>query len=114
MAEVFFLWEFFSAPFYGNDFVLGTIPFGAGVFLTALTNPGFGKGTVLPQWGEFTLGIYVSHYYVLVILSIIHRDYFKFPGPVLWQVLFPLAGYLGSLGLVFLMRKNKAAEILVS
>lgn len=48
---------------------LGGIVLGVGIFLLVLAKPKFGESTPLPYLARFTLGVYVSHIWVMYTLS---------------------------------------------
>lgn len=57
--------DFSQATPNQGKYLIGTAFFGAGFMLLALAIPQLGKNTPLPEWGKFTLGIYVAHLFVL-------------------------------------------------
>lgn len=67
---------------------LGGVALSVGIFLLALAKPTLGQSTPLPFLARFTLGVYVSHIFVLYTLR-----------PILWPKLgsWPLREVLGAL-----------------
>jgi surface polysaccharide O-acyltransferase-like enzyme len=61
VAEALLLWKFLDVLLVRHDFLIGTVPFAAGLFLVLLAKPELGKGTVLPRLAKYTFGIYACH-----------------------------------------------------
>jgi len=61
VAEALLLWKLFDVLPVRHDFLIGTVPFAAGLFLVLLAKPELGKGTVLPRFGKYSFGIYACH-----------------------------------------------------
>jgi len=55
--EAFSLKHFCGSDPWNIDYVVGTVPYGLGVFMLALRYPNLGRGTVWPQLGQLTLGV---------------------------------------------------------
>ena len=49
MMEAFFLWRLFDVPLTRHDYLLGTLPFGVGVAMVALSRPSFGENTIIAK-----------------------------------------------------------------
>src|SRR5204863_10152046 len=81
---------------------IGMLPASLGLLMLALRNPNFGKGTILPQLGTMTLGVFCMHLILLDFLRLLDR----FMIPWLWDIILPFLIYFGSIGLTLLMRKN--------
>ena len=102
-GEVYFRWRHFAADPLKNDFLLGMIPFGIGVFLFALRKPYSDIDNLLGPCGRFVLGIYLIHVIFIDYFSPL-GDYFQ---PVLWQFLLPLLSFSSSVLTVYLLSKTR-------
>ncbi len=110
MAEVTALWGFLGASPYSHDFLIGSVPFGIGVFMICLAYPDFGRSTFLPSLGRFTLGVYVSHLLVKASIYPLFQDSLNI---YLFQFIYPLAVYLVSIVLTFALLKTPIARRIV-
>ena len=108
--ESFLLWKFFKVNLV-SDYLLGTVPYGAGVFLLAMAHPDFGKNTLFPKIGLLTLGIYVAHPLMQPYVQYFFNDYFN---PVLWQILFPPLLLIFTALFVYLLKKVPVVRNIVS
>ncbi len=83
-------------------FYLSTIPLGLGAFFLALMHPRCGRGTLLPQLGRMTIGVYLVHQLVLGRMlrfqDAVH--------PVVWDIGLDLTLYALSLAIVLLLRRH--------
>jgi surface polysaccharide O-acyltransferase-like enzyme len=91
-----------SNPAQGN-YLLGTVFFGTGVMLLALAIPQLGKNTPLPNWGKYTLGIYVAH---LLVLNYAGKLTHPLPGTIS-QLVTPVIVYFITLAIVAILAKIK-------
>jgi len=106
--EALFLWKFYHVhPVF--DYLAGTVPFGAGVFLLALSKPDIGKSTLLPKLAPLTLGIYVVHLLTVSYCSMISH----FVPGFLWQILFPFIVFISSGVIVIILREIPVINLLV-
>ena len=108
MTEAIFLRQYIDET--GNDYLLGTIPYGVGVFMLALTHPRMGQSTFLPSLAKFTLGVYVIHQLVkwgIVGLSL------WIDGPS-WEIIFPVLVYILTVYIVCLLTKFRLTQRLVT
>lgn len=108
--------EFFEhwlIPAHGSEFpsymLLGSLPFGAGVFMVALAAPQLGENTLLPALGKFTLGVYLCHWMIINALLPVR---FLYHSPI-WEIAFPLLVYALSLGLTAAMLRWRYTAKLV-
>jgi surface polysaccharide O-acyltransferase-like enzyme len=109
MTEAIFLRQYIDES-TRHDYLLGTIPYGVGVFMLALTHPRMGQSTFLPSLGKFTLGIYVSHpliWWGIAALSL------WIDGPS-WEIIFPVLVYILTVYIVFLLTKFRLTQRLVT
>ncbi|MGC1308475.1 MAG: acyltransferase [Phormidesmis sp.] len=93
-----------GVPFRSFDYVIGTVVFGAGIFLLALARPNWGQGWSLLPWSRYTLGIFLIH---LVLLDAIEPLDLRYNN-ALWEVASPLAIYLVSLILMVVFARWRA------
>lgn len=95
---------------FGHEYLLGTIPFGMGLFSFLLTYPNIGKNTPFPNWGRLTLGIYLTHMLVIHTFSWLN----KYFGSLEWNLLFPFAVCAISIGFTSLLKQNTYTKRLVA
>lgn len=110
MLEAYYLLIRHGIFFAKHDYLLGTVLYGSGVFLFALSKPTLGKNKYLSEMGKYTLGIYASH--------IIIRDFFspfsRYIAPIIWSILFPIITASGAYMLTKLMLRNRFTSRLVA
>lgn len=104
LSEAFLLWYQLDRPLSYNNFLIGTIPFGLGVAILALSLPNLGSNMGIAVLGRYTLGVYCVH--VAVINSPFTWSMAPYFPSVSWQVLKPLVVYVVSLVAVLLMTKS--------
>lgn len=68
LSEAAYLVQF-DTPFNVHDFLIGTPIFALGLFFYCLANPNLGSNTFILKISELTLGVYVSHLLIIIILS---------------------------------------------
>ncbi|MBI1910836.1 MAG: acyltransferase [Deltaproteobacteria bacterium] len=108
--EAVLLLKYYGMKMHLHDYLIGTLPFAAGVFLLGLNYSEMGKEGVLQRLGKFTLGIYVSH--TLIMMPVFKfRAYFDHS---LFQVIYPLLVYAVSALLTYLLLKNRFTKFLVA
>jgi len=66
--EATLLKHYFGTPFLSHSYLLGTMPWAAGVFLFALAQPDFGTSFGWNRLGKYSLGLYAFHVYILELL----------------------------------------------
>jgi surface polysaccharide O-acyltransferase-like enzyme len=101
MFEVRWLWQH-NGGFIMTDYLLGTLPWGAGVAIIVLNLPEFGKNTILPRIGKYTLGIYAIHLLLADLFSPINNVM----DSISWEVIFPLLVFALSAVSVAVLAKN--------
>jgi len=69
-SEVMVLHQLYGVPVQSHNFVLGTLLFGTGVALYAISSDGFGVKYNVYRLGRYTLGIYVIHLLVIDLLKV--------------------------------------------
>ena len=90
-------------------FSLGTVVYGTGIFLLALSMPAMGKSTGFFRLGQFALGIYLIH---MIFVPVAHKFYGDVPKPL--GELGPFAILAASLLLtVFLMQLPYLRKIVI-
>ena len=85
-GEMWCLWKYFGI-IPRNNYYMGILVLGVGISLLCLNNNNIGKNTLWPQFGQYTLGIYVTHLFILDLL-LAYRRFFE---PIVWDTIFPLA-----------------------
>ncbi|HXV28409.1 MAG TPA: acyltransferase [bacterium] len=108
LAEAFCLWKYFGVRPYHN-FLIGTVFFGTGFLVLALTYPALGERSVLSSWGQKTLGIYVTHALIAETL-VISKSWMP---PVMGQIAFPLIVYFASLLFVSILSRYRLTRAAV-
>jgi surface polysaccharide O-acyltransferase-like enzyme len=91
---------------------LGGVALGLGIFLLALAKPELGRSTPFPFLARFTLGVYVSHIFVIYTLSPIFGK-LHIGGP-LGSVVFAVLVYAFSALLTFALAKVHITRCLVA
>ena len=109
MTEAIFLRQYIDER-TRPDYLLGTIPYGVGVFMLALTHPHMGQSTFLPSLAKFTLGVYVMHQ--LVKWGIAGLGLW-IDGPS-WEIIFPFLVYILTAYIVLLLTKFRLTQRLIS
>jgi hypothetical protein len=104
LLEGFLLWHLYDRPLTANNFLLGTIPFGLGISLLALSLSDIGSNMRIAAIGQYTLGIYCVH--VASINSPFSWSLAPYFSNISWQILQPFVIYVISLGIVVLMTKS--------
>jgi surface polysaccharide O-acyltransferase-like enzyme len=99
LGEGLFLYKAYGKWFTWHDYLVGTVFFGTGALLLALSKPDLLSSTILPKLGKYTLGIYASHILFVEML----RPMFSSSTNPLWDISFPMIVFLVSLSLVFLI-----------
>jgi fucose 4-O-acetylase-like acetyltransferase len=69
-----------------HDYLLGTIPFGVGVTLLALSRPDSSIDRLVGPYGQYTLGVYASHLLFMDLLEPVG----SFVDPLVWQLVAPI------------------------
>ena len=109
ILETLFLYWRYGLKMH-HEYLLGTILFCTGIFVFTLARPDVGKGTIFPEWGKLTLGVYVLHTFYIKIFGMF-RPYF----PTLeYEILQPAVIFLLSIFTTFLFRSNSLTRILVT
>lgn len=106
----------FGRDIYWTEFTVSTVPLVFVLFAYALSKPDLGKGTILPDLGEYAVGVYLVHlpvYNVIlalkdVVTPIIGVD---LTTTVLWHLLITPFVYTLSLAVYILMAKMGIIEI---
>lgn len=109
-AEAFYLWDSFGFKMNWNNFLIGTVPLGAGAFLMALSKPLFGENIKIKALGRHTLGVYLAH---PLVISLSYPFLNKILNAYLFQVLFPVSVYLLSALITIILLKNRFTKGLV-
>lgn len=76
-----------------HDYLLGTIPFGVGVFLLAFAHHDSNIDRFVSQYARYVLGIYLSHLLFVDLL----RPFGTSVQPIVWQFMFPIFVFGASL-----------------
>lgn len=110
LLESFLLWQYYGAPAVGHDYLLGTLPFGVGVALLALSRPSLGRDFALTKYGRYALGIYAIHYLFVDNLPMADTLFFSAGG----QLLFPVTVFTLALLTAVLISKVPGMRRLVA
>lgn len=106
----------FGQEIYLTEYTLSTVFFVLAVFAYALSNPEWGKNTILPKVGRHALGIYLLHVPVFRLIHATKRIWGLVLGAnltstLLWQLLITPLVYVLSLGVYLLMAKLDIIEL---
>ena len=91
--EVYFVWENWALSPVSNDFLVGTIPFGVGVFLLAFKQSESSLDKIIGPYGRYMLGVFLCQYIFIDLFAPLAR---YFP-TVAWQFILPLSSFACSL-----------------
>ncbi|WP_089827705.1 acyltransferase [Halogranum amylolyticum] len=101
---------------YLTEYTLSTVFFVLALFAYALSNPGWGKNTVLPKVGRHALGVYLIHVPMFRLIHATKRMWAPAIGfdpttTLSWQLVVTPLVYVLSLGGYLLMAKLHIVEI---
>ena len=108
LESLFLYFQYQVKPMH--DYLLGTVLFCMGIFIVVLARPNIGKNTILPEWGQLTLGVYVLHMLFVKYLSIF-KGYFH---PIAWDFMRPAAIYILCIFMTILLRRNTFTRTFVT
>ena len=91
--EAYYLRLQWSVSPIQHDYLLGTVPFGVGVALLALTHQDSTIDRLVGPYGRYTLGVYASH----MLFLDLWRPFGSFVQPIVWQFMFPILVFGSSL-----------------
>lgn len=111
LLECFLLYKFYHVNPLDNEYLIGTIFYGAGFMFLALAKPDLGGNTPLPLWGSMMLGIFVIHTMVIPPVMTITRHLVPFA--VLRDIITPPIVFLVSLIIVTIIARYKTFRPLV-
>lgn len=89
LAEGLVIFLVYGTPMAYHEALLGTVPYGLGVVLTALAMPHVGRRWVRLLGGKYMLGVYTSH---VLIMDVVRPVMFVLPALV-WTVVSPVLTY---------------------
>ncbi|MGF1725016.1 acyltransferase [Photobacterium nomapromontoriensis] len=110
LGEAFFLTRY-DLPFNGHDFLMGTLLWATGIFLLLANKPDFGRSTFTFAISQNTLGIYLCHMMILILLLNLF-PYTGFPAYVT-DILRIVLTFLLSLGLIRLLSIIPSGRLLL-
>ncbi|MCO8244786.1 MULTISPECIES: acyltransferase [unclassified Haladaptatus] len=101
---------------YSTEYTLSTIFFVLALFAYVLSNPQWGKNTILPRVGRHALGIYLLHVPLLRLFRTMNRVWgpmieVNLTSTLLWHLAIPLVVYVLSLVIYLLMAKMHVIEL---
>jgi len=109
-TEIFYLYtQHGMAP--KHEYLLSQILVNTGIFWLLLACPNIGKGTVFPQWGKLTLGVFCSHQLMMKYITSWMKPYMV---PIAYDVLRPTIIYFLCIVLTVLLMRNKYTKKLVT
>ena len=103
MSEVLFLWKYYNISPVNHDYVFGTLLWSTGLTMFVLSIPNAFKENLITKWGRYALGVYLVQLMAIDVLTPLDKI-IPFP---LWDIMYPLMGYLLSLSMVSFFLKNK-------
>lgn len=101
---------------YTTNYTVATVFLVLTLFAYALSNPGLGEGTILPDLGEYAVGIYLAHLPVVHVLRVVNGVLVAVVGvdlttSVLWHLLMTPVVLVLSLGVYLLAGRVGVIEI---
>ena len=106
-SEAYFIWHQWALSPLRNDFLVGTIPFGVGVFLLAFKQADSNLDNLLGPYGKFIIGVYLSHMIFIDIL----KPYGDSMQPIVWQFMLPIMSFTCALCTTIIFSKTKLAHL---
>ncbi len=105
-----------SQEIYMTEYTISTIFFVLALFVYVLSNPQWGKSTILPKVGRHALGIYLLHVPVMRLLRTMNRVWrpeigMDLTSTLLWQLAIPPLIYALSLAIYLCMAKMHVIEL---
>ncbi len=101
---------------YFTEYTIATTLLVSALFIYALSNPDLGKGTILPDLGEYAVGVFILHlplYRVIEALNDIVSTQFGINprSTILWHLAIVPLLYVLSLAIYLLMAKLRIIEL---
>ncbi len=86
---------------YSPSYTIGTALLTVSLFLFLLSRPGLGKSTPLPSWGNYAVGVYVTHPPVLFVLQKTSEALgavgYEISNTIVWHFVLTPATFFGAL-----------------
>ena len=95
-------------PLY-NDYVLGSIPYGIGLFLIAYRFEATRFDKLAAPFAIYVLGMYVSH---MLVIDLLLKPVHKLFSPVLWQLTGPVLLCLLTLAITWLVGRTRLKRLM--
>ena len=108
-AEVAYLRLAWGWGVLRHDFLLGTIPFGLGISLLALTKPDTASDKFFGPYGRYTLGIYASH----ILFLDLYRPIGAWVNPYVWQIIYSLLVFGSALAVSMLLARTPLRKMVL-
>jgi surface polysaccharide O-acyltransferase-like enzyme len=106
--ESIFLWsQYRLSPLY-NDYVLGSIPYGIGLFLIAYRFEANRLDKLAAPFAIYVIGMYVSH---MLIIDLLLKPFHRLFNPVLWQLTGPILLCLLTLAITWLIGQTRLRRL---
>jgi surface polysaccharide O-acyltransferase-like enzyme len=109
VAELYWITDFGTRP-SEIDFLLGTYPFGLGIFMLLALNPGLGKHRWIVRLSRYSPGVYCGHALVIDLL----KDRPPLWADPLWEVARPFVGLALMFALVIGMSRFRVLRPVVT
>jgi len=93
------------------EYLLSTIFINTGIFWFMLARPNIGKGTIFPNWGKLTLGVFCIHQLMMNIVGTWAQPYMS---PIVFDIFRPTTIYFLCLVMTILLMRNKYTKLLVT
>ncbi len=107
--------EAFGSYVYAPSYGITTALLTASLFLFLLSRPQLGRGTPLPSWGSYAVGIYVTHPVVFGALragrELLAANDYPIEEALGWHLLSTPATFFGALAVYVLASKLRLIEI---
>lgn len=107
--------ETFAQGVYTSSYTIGTALFTVSLFVFLLSRPTLGSSTPVPSWGNYAVGIYVTHPAVLYVLQrtaeALHLAGYEIRETIWWHLVLTPATFFGALFVYIAVQRVGTTEI---
>jgi surface polysaccharide O-acyltransferase-like enzyme len=110
IVELYWITGRYDTPPSGIDYLLGTYPFGVGIFFLMLSTKRLGEVGWMVRLSRYSAGVYCAHILIVELLKMKPPD----PSDPLWEIARPFVALVLSFALVMSMSKVRVLRPVVS